>query len=103
MILEMTVSDYTIRAADYCAPEDGAVDSATRLAASILEAMKNHQTVFVSMESLPGASSSFFNVIFSELLARLGPAAVKKRIAFVGLGKTQTMIANRSRAAVLGS
>jgi hypothetical protein len=103
VILEMTVSDYTIRAADYCAPEDGAVDSAMRLAASILEAMKSNEKIFVSMESIPVASSSFFNVIFSELAAKLGPEAVKKRIAFVGLGKTQTMIETRSRVAVLGS
>src|SRR5688572_2827345 len=69
---EITVSDHTIRAADYCGPDDGAVDSAMRIAASILEAMKSNEKIFVSMESIPVASSSFFNVIFSELAAKLG-------------------------------
>ncbi len=74
-----------------------------RVAESVFQAMQSHETVSVSMDSLPGASASFFNVIFSELAAKVGPDAVKRRLVFVGLGKTQTLIASRSRVAVLGS
>jgi len=67
-----------------------------------MKAPDEAETVIVAMDGVSGASSSFFNVIFHELAARLGAEAVLKRVVFTGLGKTQTMIATRSREAVLG-
>jgi hypothetical protein len=97
------VSERMIRAADYCAPDERPVTSASRLARAVLDALAETASVSVTMEAVPGASSSFYNVLFSELAAALGPAVVKRRVNVVGLGKTQAQIANRSRMAVLGS
>ena len=96
-------SKQVIRAAEFCHPEEGPVDSANRIAREALSALGRVQAVSIAMEGVPGASSSFFNVIFSELFAALGAAAIQQRVTFTGPGKTQARIADRSRAAVLGS
>ncbi len=79
------------------------MDSANRIAREALSALGRVQAVSIAMEGVPGASSSFFNVIFSELAAALGAAAIRQRVEFTGLGKTQAIIEGRSRDAVLGS
>ncbi len=96
------MSECTIRAADYCRPDEGPVDSAKRLSEAILAAADAHSRVLVSMESVSGASSSFFNVVFVELAARLGGSAARSRIEFVAMGRIQSTVAKRSREAVLG-
>lgn len=92
-----------IRAAVFCQPDEGPVDSGRRIAQMALEALKTSGSVSITMESVSGASSSFFNVIFAELAAALGVEMVRERVAFVGLSKTQSLVEGRSRAAVLGS
>lgn len=96
------MSECTIPAVDFCGPDDGQVDSAERLSSAILDALAVHERVFVSMVSVRGAATSFFNVIYCELAAKVGVPMARQRVEFVGMGRTQTMVANRSREAVLG-
>jgi hypothetical protein len=95
------MSETTIRASDFCGPEEGAVDSGKRLARRILDALEDHARVLVAMDSVSGAGSSFSNVIFTDLAAKLGPAVARSRVEFTGMGRTQAVVASRSRDAVL--
>jgi hypothetical protein len=99
----MMANSKVVRAADYCRPDEGPVDSAARLAMAVLEALADGQSVSITMDKVSGASSSFFNVLFSELAGAIGTTAVKQRVEFVGLGKTQALIESKSRLAVLGA
>ncbi|MCC6784240.1 MAG: STAS-like domain-containing protein [Planctomycetes bacterium] len=92
-----------IRSAEFCGPEDGIVDSAQRIATAVVDAARDHESVTVSMDRVLGASSSFFNVLLSELVMRLGSEAIGTRIQVTGLTRTQQTIFERSRAAVLRS
>lgn len=96
-------TEHVIQAAVFCQPDEGPVDSARRIAGATLAALANAKTVSIAMNGVPGASSSFFNVLFAELAAVLGASEAGQRVKFRGLGKTLTDIANRSRTAVLGS
>jgi hypothetical protein len=91
-----------IRAIEYCPPEASPIDSAQRIAQQISSPMQAGLAVVVSMEGLLGASSSFFNVIYSTLRDVLGAEAVDERLTFVGLGPTMKLVESRSRLAVLG-
>ncbi|MBI5851040.1 MAG: STAS-like domain-containing protein [Planctomycetes bacterium] len=97
------MSPSLIRSIDYCNPDDRIVDSAQRVAAAVIAACGTTDVVTVSMDGVLGASSSFFNVLLSDVVASLGPEAIGTRVRLTGLTRTQQAVFERSRQAVLRS
>jgi hypothetical protein len=100
--MAMTASNSLIRALDYCPADASPIESARRIAEDISNPIRAGQIVVVSMEGLLGASSSFFNVIYSTLRDLLGAKAVETHLTFIGLGPAMKMVEGRSRRAILG-
>ncbi len=71
-----------IRVSDVIDLAAGVVDSGRAVAQEVLAALATHARVVVVLDGLPGAPSSFFNVILHDLLEQFDPTSLTDRVVF---------------------
>jgi hypothetical protein len=81
-------------------PDEPVVESAERVALAVLEALEDHDVVTLSMDSVRGASSSFYNVIIQRVVERFGIVETERRLQFALTSAAQRMLVDRSIASV---
>lgn len=97
------MTDAFVRVSEFCQPDQSVVDSALLVAQHVKLLTDAHARIVISMAGVPGASSSFYNVLLGELIDALGDEEFAARIEFADLGKIQVRVFERSLKAIKGA
>ncbi len=82
---------------------ESVVEAGRAVAVEVNRTLDHDREVFVSLKGVLAASSSFFNILFVDVLAAHGKDAVCSRLRLIYNSKVQESIAKRSLDAVLAS
>ena len=90
-----------LKALDFSAPNRAVVDAARLLAGAAVADLDRAECVEIDFTGLRGVSSSYFNVLFGDVVRALGPTALRTRLVCHYETKGQAELAGRSLAAVI--
>ena len=91
-----------IRATNFFQPDDPTVLSAERFAAAIVTQLNGGEDgVSLDFSGMRGVASSYFNVLFGDIISAVGAQVFEQRVKLYFETPTQKLVANRSREAVL--
>ncbi|MBW2703205.1 MAG: hypothetical protein JRF33_20485 [Deltaproteobacteria bacterium] len=94
------MNETSLKAIDFADAAESLVDSAERLASVLLEKLGGQEKVTISLVGLRGVSSSYFNVVLSEVVSVYGIDAIGDRIEFLFDSYAQELVLGRSMASI---
>lgn len=92
----MATRTQRLTALDYMEPTADPTDTALALAQDVIRHLREGTTVDVSFVGLRGAPSSFFNVLFGEVIDACGLDALDRRVHLEFDTETQRRTSDRS-------
>ena len=91
----------TLQGSNYVDPSGGVVASAKLLANAVITAMADHDQVIIDLNGLRAISSSYFNLVLTQIVQAHGATALNSRVRFVFASSAQKSVFDRSLQAVL--
>jgi len=91
-----------IRAIEYAQTGESVVETATRVASDVVALLgRDSSAVRLDFAGMRGTPSSYFNVLFGQIVEAVGSQEFESRVELVFETPTQKLVATRSREAVL--